>query len=159
LLRRIEAIRCHPVIMFPESHAHSFASIVYSSAYTKFHYLGAYLCALLNNQPMGFYSPSTLINDAKRHGLKVRPIDVQRSDWNCTLETLDEDERQRHSDPFAVRMGLRYPTLPQHSLVCTQAGPRRMQMIYKVNGQAVSVCLSGREVPVRDLGRAIPLCR
>jgi error-prone DNA polymerase len=94
--------------MFPESHAHSFASIAYSSAYTKFHYLAAYLCALLNNQPMGFYSPSTLINDAKRHGLKVRPIDVQRSDWNCTLETLDDDERDKHSDPFAVRMGLRY---------------------------------------------------
>jgi error-prone DNA polymerase len=94
--------------MFPESHAHSFASIAYSSAYTKFHYLAAYLCALLNNQPMGFYSPSTLINDAKRHGLKVRPIDVQRSEWNCTLEELDESECSRHSDLFAVRIGLRY---------------------------------------------------
>ncbi|HEY4381405.1 MAG TPA: error-prone DNA polymerase [Acidobacteriaceae bacterium] len=94
--------------MFPESHAHSFASIAYTSAYTKFYYLAAYLCALLNNQPMGFYSPSTLINDAKRHGLKVRPIDVQQSDWNCTLEELDEDSRSRHTDPFAVRIGLRY---------------------------------------------------
>jgi error-prone DNA polymerase len=94
--------------MFPESHAYSFASIAYSSAYTKFHYLAAYLCALLNNQPMGFYSPSTLINDANRHGLKVRPIDVQRSEWNCTLEELNKDERNRHSDPFAVRIGLRY---------------------------------------------------
>jgi error-prone DNA polymerase len=94
--------------MFPESHAHSFASIAYSSAYVKFHYLAAYLCALLNNQPMGFYSPSTLINDAKRHGLKMRPIDVQHSDWNCTLETLEEKERAKHSDPFAVRVGLRY---------------------------------------------------
>jgi error-prone DNA polymerase len=94
--------------MFPESHAHSFASIAYSSAYAKFHYLAAYLCALLNNQPMGFYSPSTLINDAKRHGLKVRPIDVQRSDWNCTLEALEQAEREKYSDPFAVRVGLRY---------------------------------------------------
>jgi hypothetical protein len=56
--------------MFPESHAHSFASIAYSSAYTRFHYLAAYTCALLNNQPMGFYSPATILNDAKRHGLK-----------------------------------------------------------------------------------------
>ncbi len=56
---------------------------------------------------MGFYSPSTLVNDAKRHGLKVRPIDVQRSDWNCTLEMLNADERAKHSDPFAVRIGLR----------------------------------------------------
>jgi error-prone DNA polymerase len=94
--------------MFPESHAHSFASIAYSSAYTKFHYLAAYFCALLNNQPMGFYSPSTLINDAKRHGLKVRPIDVQCSAWNCTLEALDNHERHKHRDPYAVRMGLRY---------------------------------------------------
>ena len=94
--------------MFPESHAHSFASIAYSSAYAKFHYLAAYLCALLNNQPMGFYSPSTLINDAKRHGLKMRPIDVQHSVWNCTLEELELAERDRHSDPFAVRVGFRY---------------------------------------------------
>jgi error-prone DNA polymerase len=94
--------------MFPESHAHSFASIAYSSAYAKFHYLAAYLCALLNNQPMGFYSPSSLINDAKRHGLKMRPIDVQHSDWNCTLEELGIAERDKHSDSFAVRVGFRY---------------------------------------------------
>jgi error-prone DNA polymerase len=94
--------------MFPESHAHSFASIAYSSAYTKFHYLAAYTGALLNNQPMGFYSPSTIINDAKRHGLKVLPIDVQHSEWNCTLEPLSEVERTKYTDPFALRIGLRY---------------------------------------------------
>jgi error-prone DNA polymerase len=74
--------------MFPESHAHSFASIAYSSAYTRFHYIAAYTCALLNNQPMGFYSPATILNDAKRHGLKGLPIDVQHSEWFCTLEEL-----------------------------------------------------------------------
>ncbi len=94
--------------MFPESHAHSFASIAYSSAYVKFHYLAAYTCALLDNQPMGFYSPSTIINDAKRHGLKVRPIDVQHSEWLCTLEELSETDRSKYSDPLAVRIGLRY---------------------------------------------------
>ena len=94
--------------MFPESHAHSFASIAYSSAYVKFHYLAAYTCALLDNQPMGFYSPSTIINDAKHHGLKVRPIDVQHSEWLCTLEKLDEADRNKYSDPLAVRIGLRY---------------------------------------------------
>ncbi|HSC56289.1 MAG TPA: OB-fold nucleic acid binding domain-containing protein, partial [Nitrospira sp.] len=94
--------------MFPESHAHSFASIAYSSAYTKFHYLAAYTGALLNNQPMGFYSPSTIINDAKRHGLKVLPSDVQHSEWNCTLEILSEGERTKYTDPFALRIGLRY---------------------------------------------------
>jgi error-prone DNA polymerase len=94
--------------MFPESHAHSFASIAYSSAYVKFHYLAAYTCALLDNQPMGFYSASTIINDAKRHGLKVRPIDVQQSEWLCTLEELNETDRSKYSDPLAVRIGLRY---------------------------------------------------
>ena len=79
ILRILSTVR---EFMFPESHAHSFASIAYSSAYTKLHYLAAYTGALLNNQPMGFYSPSTIINDAKLHGLKVLPIDVQHSEWN-----------------------------------------------------------------------------
>ncbi len=94
--------------MFPESHAHSFASIAYSSAYAKFHYLAAYTCAILNNQPMGFYSPATIVNDAKRHGLKVLPIDVQRSDWLCTLEELKDVDGAIYAGPFAVRIGFRY---------------------------------------------------
>ncbi len=71
---------------FPESHAASFALIAYASAYLKVHYLAAFTCALLNNQPMGFYSPAVLIKDAQRHGLRVRPIDVQRSLAICSLE-------------------------------------------------------------------------
>jgi error-prone DNA polymerase len=71
---------------FPESHAASFALIAYASAYLKVHYLAAFTCGLLNNQPMGFYSPAVLIKDAQRHDLRVRPIDVQRSDWLCSLE-------------------------------------------------------------------------
>lgn len=94
--------------MFPESHAHSFASIAYSSAYTRYRYPAAYTCALFNNQPMGFYSPATIANDAKRHAVKILPIDVQHSDWFCTLEELSEEERERYTGPFAVRMGLKY---------------------------------------------------
>jgi error-prone DNA polymerase len=94
--------------MFPESHAHSFASIAYSSAYTRFHYVAAYTCALFNNQPMGFYSPATIANDAKRHGLKILPIDVQHSEWLCALAELKEADRTRYAGPFAVRMGFRY---------------------------------------------------
>jgi len=71
---------------FPESHAASFALIAYASAYLKCHYLAAFTAALLNNQPMGFYHPATIVKDAQRHGLKVLPIDVTKSDWNCTLE-------------------------------------------------------------------------
>jgi error-prone DNA polymerase len=71
---------------FPESHSASFALIAYASAFLKVRYLSAFTAALLNNQPMGFYSPATLVKDAQRHGLKVRPIDVNCSEWNCTLE-------------------------------------------------------------------------
>jgi error-prone DNA polymerase len=71
---------------FPESHAASFALIAYASAYLKCHYLAAFTAALLNNQPMGFYSPATIVKDAQRHGLRVLPVDVTRSEWECTLE-------------------------------------------------------------------------
>lgn len=94
--------------MFPESHAHSFASIAYSSAYTRHHFPAAYTCALFNNQPMGFYSPATIANDAKRHGVRIIPIDVQRSDWLCTLEPQAQDAHAGYTGPYAVRMGLKY---------------------------------------------------
>ena len=87
---------------FPESHAASFALIAYASAYLKCHYLPAFTAALLNNQPMGFYHPSTIIKDAQRHGLKVKPVDVMVSDWPCTLEP-----EASGSHPFCLRLGLR----------------------------------------------------
>src|SRR6202000_2309096 len=71
---------------FPESHAASFALIAYASAYFKVKYLAAFTCAILNNQPMGFYMTAVLVKDAQRHGLRVRPIDVQVSDWPCIVE-------------------------------------------------------------------------
>jgi error-prone DNA polymerase len=73
---------------FPESHAASFALIAYASAYLKCHYLAAFTAALLNNQPMGFYSPATIVKDAQRHGLKILPVDVMHSQWACSLETV-----------------------------------------------------------------------
>jgi error-prone DNA polymerase len=86
---------------FPESHAASFALIAYASAYLKVRYLAAFTCAILNNQPMGFYSPAVLIEDARRHGLRVRPIDIQVSEWACTLE--------READySLSLRLGLGY---------------------------------------------------
>jgi len=73
---------------FPESHAASFALLAYASAYLKCRYLAAFTAALLNNQPMGFYSPATIVKDAQRHGLKVLPVDVTQSAWKCTLEAV-----------------------------------------------------------------------
>ncbi len=104
----LQAITSFALYGFPESHAASFALIAYASAYIKQRYLAAFTCALLNNQPMGFYSPATLVKDAQRHGLKVRPIDVQHSDHICTLEPLRDNEHREGRDPFALRMGLGY---------------------------------------------------
>ena len=82
----MQSITSFALYGFPESHAASFALIAYASAYLKCHYLAAFTAAMLNNQPMGFYSPATLVKDAQRHGLRIRPIDVTCSDWLCTLE-------------------------------------------------------------------------
>jgi len=82
----IQSITSFALYGFPESHAASFALIAYASAYLKCHYLAAFTAALLNNQPMGFYSPATIVKDAQRHGLRVKPVDITRSDWLCTLE-------------------------------------------------------------------------
>lgn len=92
---------------FPESHSASFALIAYASAYLKCHHPAAFLCGLLNAWPMGFYSPATLVKDAQRHGVDVRPIDVTRSAWRCALEP-GEDLRPSPSSPPALRLGLRF---------------------------------------------------
>jgi error-prone DNA polymerase len=86
---------------FPESHAASFALIAYASAYFKVKYLAAFTCAILNNQPMGFYSPAVLVKDAQRHHLRVKPIDVQVSDWPCTVE-------HEKDGTLSLRIGLGY---------------------------------------------------
>jgi error-prone DNA polymerase len=82
---------------FPESHAASFALLVYISAWMKCHYPAAFTCALLNSQPMGFYQSAQLVQDTKRHGVKVLPVDVRFSDWDCTL--------QHSGNFFALRLG------------------------------------------------------
>jgi len=98
----IQSITSFALYGFPESHAASFALIAYASAYLKCHYLAAFTAALLNNQPMGFYHPATIVKDAQRHGLKVLPMDVTRSDWKCTLEPTAISHQP------SVRLGLNY---------------------------------------------------
>ena len=97
----VQGISSFAMYGFPESHAASFALIAYASAYLKVHYLAAFTCGLLNNQPMGFYSPAVLIKDAQRHGLRVRPIDVLRSEWLCALEAEPDGS-------LSLRVGLNY---------------------------------------------------
>ena len=93
----ITSIASFALYGFPESHAASFALLAYASAYLKVHYPAAFYTALLNNQPMGFYHPSTLVKDAQRRGVRFHPIDVQVSDWDCTVE-----------GDGGIRLGLRY---------------------------------------------------
>ena len=112
----IQSITSFALYGFPESHAASFALIAYASAYLKCHYLAAFTAALLNNQPMGFYHPATIVKDAQRHGLKVLSMDVARSDWKCTLETVPstqlpvtgESNALPGRENIAVRLGLKY---------------------------------------------------
>jgi len=82
----VKSIASFALYGFPESHAASFALLAYASAYLRAHHHAAFVCALLNNQPMGFYHPMTLVKDAQRHGVKFLPVDVTRSDVVCTLE-------------------------------------------------------------------------
>jgi len=92
----VKAITAFAMFGFPESHAASFALLAYASAYLRTYYLAAFTCALLNNQPMGFYHPATLIKDAQRHGLRVLPVDINRSGTLCGLED------------FHLRLGFNY---------------------------------------------------
>ena len=86
---------------FPESHAACFALIAYASSWMKCHHPDVFCAALLNAQPMGFYAPAQIVRDARDHGVEVRPVCVNASRWDCTLEPTDREDR------FAVRLGMR----------------------------------------------------
>jgi error-prone DNA polymerase len=94
---------------FPESHAASFALLVYLSAWQKIHFPAHFCCALINSQPMGFYSPSSLVRDAQQHGVEVRPVRVQSSHWDCVLESPTKSRiNSRYASAHrALRLGLR----------------------------------------------------
>src|SRR5258706_8914579 len=96
----VQSITAFALYGFPESHAASFALLAYASAWLKCHYHAAFTAALLNNQPMGFYHPSTLVKDAQRHGVRVLPVDITCSEWLCTIG----EDRMRPT----MRLGFRY---------------------------------------------------
>ena len=110
--RVFEQIRGFGDYGFPESHAASFALIAYATAWLRCHYPEVFVCSLLNAQPMGFYTPATIVEDAGRHGVEVRPVDVTASAWDCTLEPLDapasrparrSSDRERRKGEWTVR--------------------------------------------------------
>ncbi|MEO8052159.1 MAG: error-prone DNA polymerase, partial [Acidobacteriota bacterium] len=157
---------------FPESHAASFALLAYASAYLKCHYLAAFTAAMLNNQPMGFYHPATLVKDAQRHGLHFKPIDVTRSDLKCTLETRGHGPGTRGQGPDARGQWLqpRNHTSPASSLV---PGPRPLAPSWLVRlgfnylkglRQAIAASMIEERTrapfaSIRDLVRRVPTIR
>ncbi|WP_448953295.1 error-prone DNA polymerase [Labrys neptuniae] len=105
---------------FPESHAASFAVLVYVSAYIKCHYPDVFCAAILNSQPMGFYQPAQLVRDAEKHGVEIRPVDINYSEWDCTLEPASDPSRHR----FAVRLGMRLVSGLNEKEITAMAGRR-----------------------------------
>ena len=131
----VQSISSFALYGFPESHAASFALIAYASAYFKVRYLAAFTCALLNNQPMGFYMPAVIVKDAQRHGLKISSIDIQRSDWQCTLEHPADGR-------VSLRLGLLYAKgLRQQSALAIMEERRQ-------GGEFLSVDDVARRVPL-----------
>lgn len=118
------------------SHSASFALLTYASCWIKCHEPAIFQCALLNSQPLGFYSPSQLVQDAKRSGVKVRPVDVTISHWDCTLEERDGYQGDASGQPI-VRLGLRVV----HGL--SSAGAENIAL-----ARAVKPLFSGRRLPI-----------
>ncbi|NIR29089.1 MAG: error-prone DNA polymerase [Gammaproteobacteria bacterium] len=132
---------------FPESHAASFALLVYISAWLKRHAPAAFTCALLNSQPMGFYAPAQLVEDARRHGVEVRPVDMGVSRWDCTLEHGESGEP-------AVRLGLRMVK------GLSRAGAERLVALREKAKKGADLFSSSKTeflLPVTTLNGSVPL--
>src|SRR5262249_11728942 len=112
----VKAITSFASFGFPESHAASFALIAYASAYLRTYYLAAFTCALVNNQPMGFYHPSTLIKDAQRHGLRVLPVDINESKEKCIVQPATRGCGKNFSKPRPDGLGLARSAINQQDV-------------------------------------------
>ena len=130
----VQSIVSFALYGFPESHAASFALIAYASAYLKCHYLAAFTAAILNNQPMGFYSPATLVKDAQRHGLKIKPIDILASAAKCTLERIPTSASHSPS------------TTKLHSLVISSRRPGEGRSPEQSNASEEALCSESRDL-------------
>src|SRR5437879_2293864 len=156
----IQSITSFAQYGFPESHAASFALLAYASAWLKCHYLAAFTAALLNNQPMGFYHPSTLVKDAQRHGLLVKAIDVMRSDWLCTLEEQNPPQRHRDTEETKAnkKVGSSVPLcLGGEKIIDLRLGLRYVKGLREEAGQAIVRERGGAPfTSIDDLARRVP---
>jgi error-prone DNA polymerase len=133
------------------SHASSFALLAYASAYLRVHHPAAFYASLLNNQPMGFYHPATIVKDAQRHGLRILPIDVTRSEWLCTIEPVDGAR-------LAMRMGLRYVKGLRERAGCAIVAARRARAYGSIHDLARRAHLDRDELEtLAAIGALAPL--
>jgi error-prone DNA polymerase len=136
----VKSITSFALYGFPESHAASFALLAYASAYLKCHYLAAFTAALLNNQPMGFYQPFTIIKDAQRHGLRVRPVDVTRSEWLCTIEEEFLEDAEGDSENLKSELEPTFDTRPtpfNYKHLVLRLGLKYVKGMREESGQAI----------------------
>jgi error-prone DNA polymerase len=145
---------------FPESHAASFALLAYASAYLKCHYPAAFTAALLNHQPMGFYHPATLVKDAQRHGLRVRPVDAVCSEWRCTLEP--DDRAIGSSGHRAIEIAKKFANgsmtrSPDRPILAVRLGLCYVKGLREEAGQAlVRARATAPFSSIADLARRVP---
>ena len=151
---------------FPESHSASFALLVYVSSWIKRYEPAAFLAALLNSQPMGFYAPSQLVQDARRHGVEVRPVDAAASEWDCTLELLTTPALARH--PALAGGELQLPSSTRRGggeaagvvQPAVRLGLRMVQGLSQSGAERIAAARSGRGFEsVDDLARRAALNR
>ncbi len=156
----VQSIASFALYGFPESHAASFALIAYASAYLKCHYLAAFTAATLNNQPMGFYQSFTIIKDAQRHGLKVKPVDVTRSNWNCTLESGGQVTGDRGQGKDEEHEALITDPRPPTPDPCLRLGLRCVKGLRETSGRAIERERSQRPfTSLDDLHQRVPELR
>ncbi len=123
---------------FPESHAASFALLVYVSAWLKHHYPAAFTAALVNSQPMGFYAPAQLVRNAREHGVEVRPVDVNASEWDCTLEEAGSGEQGAESPEQTDSL------LPAPRSLPLRLGFRMLRGLPRLAGERIVACRGER---------------
>ena len=119
---------------FPQSHAASFALIVYTSSWLKKHHPAAFAAALINSQPMGFYHPSQIIQDAERHGVRVLPVDISYSDWDCKLEPSNEQPKMR----LGLRLVQGLSQKEVEKITQLSRRPTELRELWKLSGTKVS---------------------
>ena len=142
---------------FPESHAASFAQLVYVSSWLKCHYPAAFAAALLNSQPMGFYAPAQIVRDARDHGVAVLPVDVNASVWDCTLEALVEEGGSRRGRRGAERRGEVASAAKPHSFSNSATNGRIADDECAFGTNNISACPAPLREPQRDRHHALRL--